>query len=603
MRAGQAGSNFSAAWGTVGSVTELEWRDGRMKTLNGIATLAFCGIIGVVLLNRKSEKNAGLAEPGASLPGSGMEKGGKGFLVLAIYGLIAIRVIGFGDIPGGVNQDGAMGAVDAKALAMYGTDRFGTFMPAHFWAWGYGQMSVLLSYLTVPFIKIWGLGKVTMRLPMLLASLLGAGGVYGITRKIFDEKTAMAALLFLAVNPWHFMQGRWALDCNLFPHMFIAGMYFLVKGLWKKRNLYISMVFFALCMYSYGVSFYMVPFFLLACCILLYLRRKVGVKEILICLAAYFAVAWPIYGTMLINFMKWESVELPFVTMQFFNENVRSADILFFSGNIGQQLLINIRSLVNVVFLQKEDLPWNSIKEFGTMYLCSMPLILLGAAVVFRKGFWGKEKDGGGENKQLACRILAFYWIFALLTGIMINAVNVNRINIIFYSHIIFGAVGIGFLVKRWKGSLWAVCAGLGILSILFFHTYFTRWAEEMEDVFYGDFVDALAYAGEFNGDCYLITPDTQYQGAYNVTEILTLFVLDVDARYYQGETDRWKNKEIAYRNRLLYGNPPEGTVPPGNVIYVIKSSDQDKFSRDEFQVSLFGNYGTAVPWAIAAGQ
>ncbi len=45
-----------------------------MKTLNGIATLAFCGIIGVVLLNRKSEKNAGLAEPGASLPGSGAER-------------------------------------------------------------------------------------------------------------------------------------------------------------------------------------------------------------------------------------------------------------------------------------------------------------------------------------------------------------------------------------------------------------------------------------------------------------------------------------------------------------------------------------------------
>ena len=79
-----------------------------------------------------------------------------GFLFLVIYGLIAIRVIGFPQIPGGLNQDGVMGAVDAKALAEYGTDRFGTFMPAHFEAWGYGQMSVLLSYLTVPFIKnIW----------------------------------------------------------------------------------------------------------------------------------------------------------------------------------------------------------------------------------------------------------------------------------------------------------------------------------------------------------------------------------------------------------------------------------------------------------------
>ena len=110
-----------------------------------------------------------------------------GFLFLIIYGLIAIRVIGFPLIPGGLNQDGVMGAVDAKALAEYGTDRFGTFMPAHFEAWGYGQMSVLLSYLTVPFIKIFGLNKLAMRLPMLLASLAGAAGIYGVV-KSYSEK-------------------------------------------------------------------------------------------------------------------------------------------------------------------------------------------------------------------------------------------------------------------------------------------------------------------------------------------------------------------------------------------------------------------------------
>ena len=31
------------------------------------------------------------------------------FLILAVYGLIAVRLIGFPEIPGGLNQDGAMG--------------------------------------------------------------------------------------------------------------------------------------------------------------------------------------------------------------------------------------------------------------------------------------------------------------------------------------------------------------------------------------------------------------------------------------------------------------------------------------------------------------
>ena len=93
--------------------------------------------------------------------------GGREFYLLLIYSVIVIRCIGLGSIPGGFNQDGAMGAVDALSLATYGTDRFGTHLPAHFQAWGYGQMSVLLSYLTVPFIKLWGLTELTARLPMM----------------------------------------------------------------------------------------------------------------------------------------------------------------------------------------------------------------------------------------------------------------------------------------------------------------------------------------------------------------------------------------------------------------------------------------------------
>jgi len=107
--------------------------------------------------------------------------GGKiEWMVFAGLMLVAfvIRVWQFGSIPGGMNQDGAMAAVDAKALADYATDRYGMFMPVHFTAWGYGQMSVLLSYLMVPFIKIFGLSAVTARLPMLLVSMCGIAAAY-----------------------------------------------------------------------------------------------------------------------------------------------------------------------------------------------------------------------------------------------------------------------------------------------------------------------------------------------------------------------------------------------------------------------------------------
>lgn len=76
---------------------------------------------------------------------------------------IVLRCIYFGQIPAGINQDEAMGAVDAFALSKYATDRYGVFMPVHFTAWIYSQMSVFQSYCMIPFIKIFGFNTVAVR--------------------------------------------------------------------------------------------------------------------------------------------------------------------------------------------------------------------------------------------------------------------------------------------------------------------------------------------------------------------------------------------------------------------------------------------------------
>ena len=136
---------------------------------------------------------------------------------------VFIRIYKFGSVPGGMNQDGAMAAVDAKALADYATDRFGMWLPVHLTAWGYGQMSALLSYLMVPFIKIGGLSVFTARLPQLLASLAGLVCLYLFIRDAFGKIPALIAAAFAAINPWHILQSRWALDCNLYPQFFMMG--------------------------------------------------------------------------------------------------------------------------------------------------------------------------------------------------------------------------------------------------------------------------------------------------------------------------------------------------------------------------------------------
>lgn len=516
-------------------------------------------------------------------------------VLLILYGLIAIRSIGFGSIPGGFNQDGAMGAVDALALATYGTDRFGNWLPAHFQAWGFGQMSVLLSYLTVPFIRLWGLNAVTARLPVLLASIAGAGALYGLVRDIAGRKAAAVTLLCVAICPWHFMQSRWALDCNLFPHMFILGLFFLNKGLQKQRCLYLSMVFFALCMYSYGVSFYMVPVFLLVSSIVLLIAHKVNGKQVLLAVVVYFGLSWPIYGTMLINFMGWETVSLPFTTMAYFPDSIRSNDIIFFSEHPLRQLIDNAATLWQQVFLQKPDLIWNAIDEFGTIYLCSMPLVLAGAGItVFRAIREGKDR-------RMPYILLLIYWGTSLLTGLFINNVNINRINIIFYCHIAFAGIAVHAIVKEWKQLAAGLAVIYGLLSILFFHRYFTDWAQEMQNRFFADFIEAVEYAGELEGDYYYITPDSQFDGAWYVSQILTMFALQMDAEYYQGKTDVFRGAEISYADRYHFSNA-EGELIQDNcdIVYVVRADRIGDYDPDRFAIKQFGNYYVAVPWAYA---
>lgn len=524
---------------------------------------------------------------------------GKGFYIavsVILYGLIAIRCIGFGSIPGGFNQDGAMGAVDALALANYGTDRFGNWLPAHFQAWGFGQMSVLLSYLTVPFIRLWGLNSVTARLPMLLASIAGAIALYGLVRDIFGRRAGMLALLCVAVSPWHYMQSRWALDCNMFPHMFILGLFFLNKGLNKElkksRYLYLSMVFFALCMYSYGVAFYMVPVFLTAACALLLLLRKVNGKQVLAAMAVYFGLSWPIYGTMLINFMGWETVSLPFTTMAYFPDSIRSGDIVFFSEQPLTQLWSNAQTLWRQVFLQKPDLLWNAMDDFGTMYHCSLPLVLAGAGITVYYAIRG-EKD-----KRIPCLLLLIYWVTAIMTGLFINYVNINRINIIFYCHLAFAGIAIYAAIREWKRLAAGFAAVYGLLLILFLNQYFTDWAERMETCFFADFLEAVEYAGDLEADYYYITPDSQSDGSWWVSQILTMYAVKMDAEYFQGKTDVFRGAEISYADRYHFSHAEGNLIQDNaNIVYVVRADRIGDYAPERFARRQFGDYYVVMPW------
>lgn len=493
---------------------------------------------------------------------------------IILFASFGARVIGIANVPAGINQDESMLAMDAWALSKYGTDRYGMFMPVHFTAWKYGQMSVLLGYLMVPFIKIFGFNAFAIRLPMAVVSTLGVALMYLISKKLFNEKWAIVIMALTAVNPWQFMQSRWALDCNLFPHVFLLGFYLLLLGLEKRRYLYLSMIFYGLTFYCYGVAIYTVPVFLFVYAAWCLWKKQVALKDILISVLIFLCVALPEIITMAINMFGGSTIETPLFTMAFFPESIRSNDILFLNFSFAQ-LGKNAMSLLTQVFLQMPDHLFNTLPAFGPLYHVSIPFIVVGI-VQFTRRLW-TEKDIRKQTMDLA---LWGFLITGIWTGLITREVNVNRINIIFYPLIMLCGYGIrtvlGWL-KRYGSLGGKVLLGIyGVCAIAFAGTYFTSFAEDIQTYFNVDFLKIAEKADALEEyDSLYITGHMDWQYNLSMSEILTQYSCKTDALYYQEKTNETGGRKLLpYSQRYHFVDMKKHDFADRDGLYILHESE-----------------------------
>ena len=368
----------------------------------------------------------------------------KILFIIILLVAIGVRVYSWPYGISQVNVDEAMTAINAKYMADSGVDMYGTSFPVYLEAWGFAGQSVMLFYFMAFFFKIFGTSMISVRLPMLLVSILSIIVFYDLFKRIFNnKKLALFAMAFVSICPWHFLQSIWSIDCNMFPHFMLFSVYFLYRGISdKKWMLYISMVFFALTMYTYGVSVYVVPFFLLICAIYLLVKKQVKIKELIICIIIYFLVSGPIFAMYVINALKIDTdIHLGPITIQYFENSVRTDDMIFFSDNIGKTLLENFKSTCKVFFLQYDGLEWNSTKPFGTVYHISLIFFFIAIFHLI------KHKD----KRNIGTFFMSVWLILGFLLGLIIKDANINRLNIIWFSTLFFSFYGIYALCSTVK--------------------------------------------------------------------------------------------------------------------------------------------------------
>ena len=145
----------------------------------------------------------------------------------------ALRLLGLGFFPPGLNQDEASTGCDAWGLLVSGMDRNGDGWPVLFTSWGSGQ-NALYAYVLLPLMALFGRSTAVLRLP---AALLGTESLFlfwRLGRRHGGPAMGLCALGMLALNPWHLLISRWALESNLLPVCLLLGVYFLDLALGNR---------------------------------------------------------------------------------------------------------------------------------------------------------------------------------------------------------------------------------------------------------------------------------------------------------------------------------------------------------------------------------
>lgn len=331
---------------------------------------------------------------------------------------------------------------------------------------------------------------------MLIVSIISLFVFYDFVKKITkNEKIALIGLGLLAICPWHILQSIWELDCNMFPHFLLIAMDILYTGIIKnnKMIMYVSMFFYALTLYCYGVAIYFVPIFLLVFCVYLLKNKIINYKDIIICVVIFGLFAMPIVLMFAINLLHINTeIKILNITIPYYTNLSRTQDMVFFADNKLLKLIENILSTIMVIFNQLDTGEWNASPAFGTIYHISIIFIFISIIKITKIS--KKEKRISTEN------FLILIWLgISILTGFVINEVNINRLNSIWYVLLLLTGNGIYLIYEEFKYKKAYATTIICIYTILFscyniyFHTYYSK-VIDMSGVFSEGFYQALSY-------------------------------------------------------------------------------------------------------------
>ncbi len=497
------------------------------------------------------------------------------FCLFMIMGILA-RIWKFGEIPGDINPDEAFTGYEAYSLLHYGTDSAGYRFPVYLTTWGSGA-SALSTYLTIPFMAVFGAKIWVIRLPQVIVACLTLWAVYLLVKRLFHEKLALCALFLLAISPWHIGMSRWGMDCNLAPGFVVFGLYFFVRGLEDNKFLLLSALMYGLSLYCYATIWPIVPLLVLLQLIYGLVYKKIRINRYLLVSGLILALlALPLLLFMLVNKGILEEIRLPFLSIPRLVV-LRDSEISL------SQLPLKARRLWSIMKLQSDDMLWNSTPKYGIYHAGTLSFFVLGMFYCIKASV---EKL---RQKKEAPELLLLIQVgCGILLGLLIYT-NINRNNILFIPMMMVASLGAYYLCSLIDLRYLVIPAAFYLCMFAGFeHYYFTEYREILQYYFCDGLEDAVNEA---------VTHDGQIYVSYGLKHSDILFLAEVPVTEYI-ETVEYYNYPNAYLEARSFGRFSydfDPAAPDTEATYILnQTTDLAPFEQAGFTLHTYGYYTVA---------
>ncbi len=504
------------------------------------------------------------------------------FILIMITGIF-VRIYKFGMIPNGLFRDEISSGYDAYSILNYGIDQNGNKFPIMLVSFGNGD-DAIYSYFSMPFIAIFGLNPVSIRLVNLLMGIFSLVILFLFTRKYYGDLFALIALFILATNPWHIMISRWGLNVNIFPAFFLLGTY-LASFLFEKEWFFIpSAIIFGLSLYIYETSYFVIPVFMLMLSIYLIRHRKISKRILTGGLVILCLFGIPLALCVVINLFQLDPIQTPWFTIPRTTGAPQMTIVtsLFSNENIVNAFIRHVNGFIRVFIFQNGSIE-NAIPGFGTIYYFSLPLGLLGLGITVINQIKSR-------NKEIDTLIL--FWFIASILLVFVMDFEINRINIIYLPLVYFIAKAIFFIYKQSRLLFKIVVLIFILWFMLFNYTYFTKYPSEIGPAFSESLDQAINYASaNAKGNIYI-------SKNIHLAYIYVLFHQKINPNEFISTVKyEFPNRSIRYTasfGRYITMDPIQ--MPDDGGAYILDNKEIEFFNIKNFQLIQFKYYCVLIP-------